>query len=66
MGIDLKNPTSFVKTRFGHEVEVSRCRADGMIVFQTQESLSRHGGHYLLQPVNLSMWERFKIWGGWY
>ena len=40
-------------------VDVFRCRTDNALV--TMKSLEDHGGHYLLQPVVLTLFEKLLI-----
>jgi len=55
-------PTKFLWRPFGTLLEVDRCAVDGGLVTNSANSLSRHLGHRLNQPVLISLFEMFKVW----
>ena len=55
-------PTAYIWRPFGEVLEVDRCVVDGGLVTNSQESLSRHGGHRMKGPVIISIFEMFLIW----
>lgn len=61
-GLFLSKPVTSVKTFDGKSVRVHRCQTDGALVFETQESLRLHAGHFIKQPVCLKLHERILLW----
>jgi hypothetical protein len=62
MRLGLLVPTSKVWRPFGEPLEVHRCDTDRRIVTRSQSSVSKHPGHYIRQPVLLSLFELILIW----
>lgn len=55
-------PTKYIWRPFGELLEADRCVADGSLVTNSQESLSRHAGHFMKGPVKISLFELLLIW----
>jgi len=51
--LELKTPIFQFKLHGGQPIEIHRCDTDGGIVTDKQESLARHAGHKVRQPVLL-------------
>ena len=49
--LELKTPVSQFRLHGGELIEIHRCEADGAIVTNQQDSLKRHPGHRLKQPI---------------
>lgn len=54
-------PTRFVERPGKEPLEVFRCETDGGLVTMSQDSLRRHAGHRMRQPVLLRDDERKAI-----
>jgi hypothetical protein len=59
----MREGTDEVKPLFGPPVQIFRCVSDDAIVTGSQESLARHKGHRMRQPVILknSEWIILKL-----
>ena len=55
-------PTKYIWRPFGEVLEADRCVADGSLVTNSQESLSRHLGHLMRGPIRVSLFELILIW----
>ena len=55
-------PTRYIWRPFGELLEVDRCAVDGGLVTNSQESLSRHAGHRMSQPVKVTLFEMILVW----